>query len=258
MNQRTAIAAYAAGRGIAIIRRYADEGRSGLTISGRNGLSDLIQDILRERADFNCVLVYDVSRWGRFQDVDESAYYEFICKRAGIAVHYCEEEFENDGSLASVLLKSMSRVEAAGFSRRLSKRIFMAQSHRVSLGFWRGGTAPYGFRRQAVDKTGAPRGLLAPGQQKPFKSDHAILVPGPRSEIEVVRRIFEDFASRKKSRTEIANDLNARRIYNSQGKPWQMQTIDNLLRNEVYLGHNVYNRRSAKLRQPPVDNPPEM
>jgi hypothetical protein len=37
-----------------------------------------------------------------------------------------------------------------------------------------------------------------------------------------------------------------------------MQTIDILLRNEVYLGHNVYNRRSMKLQQRPVDNPPEM
>jgi hypothetical protein len=36
---------------------------------------------------------------GRFQDVDEGAYYEFICKRAGIAVHYCAGEFENDSSL---------------------------------------------------------------------------------------------------------------------------------------------------------------
>ena len=257
-NQRTAIAAYAAQRGIAIVRSYADEGRSGLTISGRDGLDNLIQDVQRERADFNCILVYDVSRWGRFQDVDESAYYEFICKRFGIAIHYCEEEFDNDGSLASVLLKSMSRVEAASFSKRLSKRVFMAQSHGVSLGYWRGGTAPYGFCRQAVDKAGISRAILAPGQQKPFKSDHVILVPGSKSEIEVVRRIFSDFASRKKTRTEIANDLNAKRIYNSLGNPWQMQTIDNLLRNEVYLGHNVYNRRSAKLRKPLVDNPPEM
>src|SRR6185312_6246842 len=95
-NQRAAIAAYAAERGITIVRSYADEGRSGLTIVRRDGLNELIQDVQQGRADFNCILVYDVSRWGRFQDVDESAYYEFICRRAGIAIHYCEEEFEND------------------------------------------------------------------------------------------------------------------------------------------------------------------
>jgi hypothetical protein len=31
------------------------------------------------------------SRWGRFQDADESAHYEFLCKSAGIPVHYCAE-----------------------------------------------------------------------------------------------------------------------------------------------------------------------
>lgn len=41
--------------------------------------------------------VYDVSRGGRFQDTDESAHYEFLCRRAEIAVPYCAEQFENDG-----------------------------------------------------------------------------------------------------------------------------------------------------------------
>ena len=54
------------------------------------------------RADFTAILVYDVSRWERFQDADESAYYEFLCKEAGITVHYCAEQFENDGSLTSL------------------------------------------------------------------------------------------------------------------------------------------------------------
>ncbi|MEO6246527.1 MAG: hypothetical protein ABIQ12_13930 [Opitutaceae bacterium] len=42
----------------------------------------------RRRAHASCGLAhaasYDVSRWGRFQDADESGYYEYICKRAGI------------------------------------------------------------------------------------------------------------------------------------------------------------------------------
>lgn len=257
-NQRTAIAAYAAARGITIVRNYADEGRSGLTIIERSGLNSLIQDVQEDRADFDCILVYDVSRWGRFQDVDESAYYEFICRRAGITIHYCEEDFENDGSLASVLLKSVSRVEAANFSKRLSKRVFMAQSHGASLGFWRGGKAGYGYRRQAVDEKGKRRGLLKHGEQKHFKSDRVILVPGPKSEIEVIRRIFTDFVSRKKSRQAIANDLNTEGILNAEGNPWQMQSIDIILRNELYLGHNVFNRRSRKLKQKSVSNPPEM
>jgi len=108
-NQADVIVAYAAGRGLAIVRTCSDEGLSGLGIGWRDGLKQLIADVQSERIDFDCVLVYDVSRWGRFQDVDESAYYEFICRRAGIAVHYCADEFENDGSLASIILKNVKR-----------------------------------------------------------------------------------------------------------------------------------------------------
>ena len=77
-NQAAAIAAYAARYNLNIVRTYRDEGLSGLKIDKREGLKQLITDVCSGRADFSRVLVYDVSRWGRFQDVDESAHYEFL------------------------------------------------------------------------------------------------------------------------------------------------------------------------------------
>jgi len=83
-NQADAIAAYAGQRGLSIVRTYADNGRSGLAIEGRQALQQLIDDVRSGRADFDVILVYDISRWGRFQDADESAYYEFICREADV------------------------------------------------------------------------------------------------------------------------------------------------------------------------------
>ena len=94
-NQGDKILEYAARRNIEIVRTYADEGKSGLRIDGRQALQQLIKDVETGNADFQIILVYDVSRWGRFQDADESAYYEYICRRAGIQVAYCAEQFEN-------------------------------------------------------------------------------------------------------------------------------------------------------------------
>src|SRR5436305_1728381 len=79
---------------------------------GLDALKRLIDDVRSGAVDFSAILVYDVSRWGRFQNADESAYYEFICKEAGITVHYCAEQFENDGSLSSTIIKSMKRAMA--------------------------------------------------------------------------------------------------------------------------------------------------
>src|SRR4051812_36777186 len=100
-NQNDKIREYARQRGLVIVRTYADEGKSGLRIDGRTALQSLIRDVQEKTADFSVILVYDVSRWGRFQDADESAYYEYICRRAGIQVAYCAEQFENDGSPVS-------------------------------------------------------------------------------------------------------------------------------------------------------------
>src|SRR5262249_34013895 len=77
-------------------------------VSRGDALKQLIDLVQSGTTDFTTILVYDVSRWGRFQDADESAYYEYICKRAGISVQYCAEQFENDGSRSPQLSKASS------------------------------------------------------------------------------------------------------------------------------------------------------
>lgn len=134
-NQSDAINRYAAIHGMEIVRTYSDHGRSGLNLSGREGLQKLLDDVQQGTRDFAAVLIYDVSRWGRFQDVDESAYYEYILKRANISVHYCAEQFENDGSIGSTLLKTVKRTMAGEYSRELSVKVFAGQCRLIELGY---------------------------------------------------------------------------------------------------------------------------
>ncbi len=119
-NQAAVIAAYAQAHDLSIVRTYRDEGESGLKLKNRPGLIQLLDDVRSDHADFDHILVYDISRWGRFQDVDESAHHEFICKQAGIKVAYCAEQFDNDGSMVSNIVKNIKRVMAAEYSRELS------------------------------------------------------------------------------------------------------------------------------------------
>lgn len=134
-NQAEIIAQYAARRGFEIVKTYEDSGKSGLKLEGRLALQQLIDDVRAGRADFEAVLVYDVSRWGRFQNADESAYYEFICREGGITVHYCAEQFENDGSLSATIIKSMKRAMAGEYSRELSAKVFTGQCRLIRLGY---------------------------------------------------------------------------------------------------------------------------
>lgn len=128
-NQMDVIREYAKRRGMQIVREYSDEGKSGLNIQGRDSLARMIKDVQDGEATFSNILVYDVSRWGRFQDADESAYYEYICRQAGVAVHYCAEQFENDGSPVSTIVKGVSVVvcnkdtPAVGVGQRSESRL---------------------------------------------------------------------------------------------------------------------------------------
>lgn len=118
---------YADQHGIEIVKMYADAGKSGLRINGRDGLQELMADVQARHTNFSLVLVYDVSRWGRFQDTDEGAHYEYLCRQAGIQVIYCAEQFANDGSAIASILKGLKRTMAAEYSRELSAKVFVAQ-----------------------------------------------------------------------------------------------------------------------------------
>lgn len=257
-NQAEAIAAYAARRGFEIVRTYEDAGKSGLRMDGRAGLQKLIADVRSGSTDFNAILVYDVSRWGRFQDSDESAYYEFICREAGLAVHYCAEQFENDGSLSATVIKSMKRAMAGEYSRELSAKVFAGQCRLITLGYRQGGPAGYGLRRQLIDEHGAPKGLLERGEQKSLQTDRVVLTPGPPEEVEVVRRLYRLFVLQQRSEAEIAAQLNAEGLRTDLAHPWTRATVHQVLTNEKYIGNNIYNRRSFKLKAKRVTNTPDM
>jgi DNA invertase Pin-like site-specific DNA recombinase len=258
VNQEDVIREYAERRGYAIVRTYADEGKSGLSVAGRDQLRRLIDDVQNGTADFQAILVYDVSRWGRFQDADESAYYEYLCKRAGIEVHYCAEQFENDGGPASTIIKSVKRAMAGEYSRELSSKVFKGQCRLIELGYRQGGMAGYGLRRMLINQAGVHKAVLALGEQKSLQTDRVILVPGPDAEIAVVRWIYDEFISKGRRESEIAADLNRQGLVTDLGRLWTRGTVHQVLSNEKYAGNNVYNRTSFKLKKTHVNNPPTM
>ena len=239
-NQADAIRQYAARRGFEIARTYGDAGKSGLNIGGRDGLKRLIDDVQRGNTDFAVVLVYDISRWGRFQDADESAYYEYLCKKAGIRVEYCAEQFENDGSMGSDIIKMMKRKMAGEYSRELSTKVFAGQCRLIELGFRQGGPAGYGLRRQMIDQNQQPKSILGRGERKSLQTDRVILIPGPDGEVETVRWMYRAFVEDGKSEAEVATQLNGKGIRTDLGHPWTRATVHQVLTNEKYIGTNVY------------------
>ncbi len=256
-NQLDFIREDARRRGLEILKLYSDEGKSGLTFEKREALKAMIAEIEAGRADYSHILVYDVSRWGRYQDPDESAHYEYICRKAGVAVHYCAEPFENDGSPLSVLVKGIKRAMAAEYSRELSRKVFEGATRLIRKGFKQGGSAAFGLRRVMVDQDGRTKGVLKLGEQKSLRTDRVVLIPGPPVEVRIVRWIFAAFVEAGKGETEIARILNECRVVLASGTRWSNSRIRCMLQNENYIGNLVYARCSCKLRTREVQNAPD-
>jgi DNA invertase Pin-like site-specific DNA recombinase len=249
-NQQAAIAMYATLHRFEVVDTYLDSGKSGLTLSGRPALKRLLSDVLSGAMSYKVILVLDVSRWGRFQDTDQSAHYEFMCREAGVPVHYCNEPFQNDGGTMASIVKHMKRVMAAEYSRELSTKVSRAQRQQARLGFKQGGISPFATRRQVVDENGRPRLILAPGQRKALTTDRVILIWSTPEEVAVVRRVFRMFVDDEMSLAEIARWLNKHGHRQVHGAVWQSPAVRYLLRNELYIGKYVFGRKYSNVGAP--------
>jgi len=254
-NQSAAIQKYADARGFQIVRTYSDAAKSGIVLKRREGLRQLLQNVASGRAGYRFILVYDVSRWGRFQDTDESAHYEFLCKIAGIPVHYCAEVFTNDGTLPNLIMKALKRTMAGEYSRELGVKVLAAQKRLAAMGFKQGGMPGFGLQRLLVSADQQPKQRLAFGERKSLISDRVILTPGPPQEVEVVRDMYRMLISGGLTIHAIARELN-RQGSKYQGEArWTHHTVAEVLTNPKYAGFQVYGRTSSRLYTPTVRLP---
>lgn len=207
-NQMAAIRQYADIQNLTILRTYSDEGISGLSIKNRAGLQGLLSDVTSSNADFEKILVYDISRWGRFQDTDEPAFYEYLCRLYGIEVIYVAEPFKNDNSTGTTVFKATKRAMAADFSRDLSVKVSRAMCYLATLGYDQCGACIYGLKHVVVDLSGKPVTARERLSRKVVKTDRIILAPGPKAEVSVVREIFRRYVDLGETTHQIATYLN--------------------------------------------------
>lgn len=249
-NQSAAIQRYAETRGFQIVSTYSDPAKSGLVLRRRFGLQQLLRDVVGT-PPYRAILVYEVSRWGRFQDTDESAHYEFLCKAAGVPVHYCAESFVNDGTLPSLIMKTLKRTMAAEYSRELSVKVLAGQKRIACLGYKQGGVPGYGLRRMLVSSDGTPKQLLANGERKSIATDRVTLVHGLDFEVAHVRDMYRMLILDRLSVPDIARELNKKGVRQA-GKgpvanPWNYATVYHVLTNPKYAGIHVFGRSTQKL-----------
>jgi len=251
LNQRQVIAQYAIDNHFQVVQTYIDEAKSGLVLKHRSGLQQLLRDVVSGSASYKTILVYDVSRWGRFLDTDESAHYEFLCKSAGVPVHYCAEIFGNDSSLSNLIAKALKRTMAGEYSRELSTKVARGLERLVRNGFRSGGVPGYGLRRLLLAADGSRKQQLKLYERKSISTDRVVYELGPHEEVECVREIYRMFVEARMSCSLITRTLNEQRVpVHYKNARWTHHAVQTILSHPKYTGALVYNRTTRRLQGP--------
>lgn len=259
--QQELVRKWAQENGVDIIHEFADRGKSGLTAEGRDGFNEMMNDWVKQKDNFNFVLCLDVSRWGRFQDIDLSATYSAECKKHGKDVIYTTLGMPRpDDPLFPVYLQ-FERFRAAQYSKELSVKVFHGCITIAKQGYWAGGKPPYGYDRLLLDEARQPLHVLEPHQKKGIQNQRVTLTPGDKEEVAALRRIFQEFVREGQSnhlaarQQSIADGLNRDGIRSPGGSTWDASKVHRILTNPMYAGTLIYNKTRQKLKTPRRRNP---
>jgi DNA invertase Pin-like site-specific DNA recombinase len=253
-NQERAIRTYAALYGIEIINTYADLGVSGINTEKREQFQTMIDDVEQGRNTYNIVLYLDESRWGRFVDSREADYHRMRLERKNVLCQSCEKPLTLTSNIADRIMTLLRDESASDYCRQLSQKVWAGQCNLVAKGYRQGGVAGFGLRRMLLDEAGNPKQELAMGQRKSLLTERVILMPGSDEECRIVLWIYDQFIAGS-SETEIAAQLNAKGVENHFGRPWSRGTVCEVLTNEKYVGNNLFNRTSGKMKSRAKPNP---
>jgi DNA invertase Pin-like site-specific DNA recombinase len=248
---------FAREHNIEIIHEDVDEGKSGL-LANRPAFERLFADWIEnpQAPHFDFVLVYDVSRWGRFQDQDQAGYFVYLCKKRGKEVVYVSRGFpDSTNQLISSLETSIQRYMAAEYSRQLSDKVFYGCIKVSEQGYSAGGKAVYGMARQLLDVNKKPIRILQPGEHKQIANERVSFTPKNDETTEIVRKIFYLFVKERCLIPDIIEYLNQNEMLSIADKFWNKSRIVKILTDETYVGTRIYNKIWGRLKQKSYRNP---
>lgn len=255
--QQEQVRQWAEEHGVEIIHEFSDPGRSGLTAEGRPAFTDMMENWVKGQRNFQYVLCLDVSRWGRFQDIDLSAQYSAECKRHGRQVIYTTIGMPREDDPLYPVYVQFERFRAAQYSRELSDKVLGGCRKVAEQGYSPGASAPYGLDRLLLDEQREPVQVLQQGQRKSISNQRVTLAPGDEFKASVVIRIFEELTDHKSTLQQIADGLNRDGIPSPGGRKWDACKVKRIATNEKYAGTMTYNRTTQKLKTPRRSNPEE-
>lgn len=249
-QQRALCDQLAAQCGVTIERWFTDAGVSGGTAEKRRDFMALVEYCRAQGSDrrqVGLVLVLNDSRWGRFENPEESTYWRVLLQKTGWHVRFAEGD-DTEDPIARPVLRSLHSGQASAYRAAIKANAKRGARGSAAAGYWLN-EAPIGYRRLAIARDGRTR-VLEPGQRK-ADDERSRLTPGPPAEVRLIRRLFAAYATGRESFGTLLR-LGLRAM---PAKRWSRPVIRAILTNPAYVGDVVWCRRphdELERRQVPV------
>lgn len=232
-NQRNILQRYVKENNLKFIKEYVDDGVSGTTFD-RPGFCEMLQDI--ENQTINMIITKDLSRLGR--DYIKTGYYiedffpknniRYVAITDGIDTYI--NSINNDITPFKAIMNDY-------YAKDISKKIRSVLKEKQKQGEYMCSIPAYGYKRH------------------PSKKNKLIIDMQVR---DVVEKIFDMYANGYGSQ-KIVNYLNTNKYLSPTGYRrtgivqdenkisynWNEVTICNMLKNEVYIGNTIQNKRTV-------------
>lgn len=243
-QQKAKVLQFAKEHSIKVIEFFAEEA-CGEKVEGRPQFREMIE-CCKSNEVFQYVLVYDISRWGRFENPKEAVYWEVEVERAGRKVVFISEGFKED-SIGTSITNFVKSAEASEYLKNIRRQTIRGMVFNAKKGFWMGGRPPYGYDR-AIVENGKIIEVLPQGKQKGIKDQKIKLVIN-KKQAKIIRTIFVMFAKQGLSTHSIVTYLNQNQHAIPRGRMWAKASLWRILHNDVYIGTLVYNRENKHKRR---------
>lgn len=202
---------------IMVVKTYADEAISGQS-DNREAFLQMIEDA--KKGLFDIVLVHKLDRFARNRY--DSAIYRKELKDVGVKLISVLENLD-DEKPEDVLMLSLLEGMSEYYSKNLAREVRKGQLENALKGIHNGGIPPLGFDVDPKTK------MLVVNEL----------------EAEAVKMIFSMYADNY-GYDLICKALNSKGYLTKAKKPFTKNSIAEILRNEKYIGHYVYNKRLSK------------
>ena len=222
---------YCRDRGWDIVKEFLDEGESARSAK-RPAFQEMIAHAKQKHKSFDAIVVWKLSRFARNRE--DSIIYKTLLRKHGVNVISMNEQI--DDSPTGKLLEGIIEAIDEFYSANLAQDTKRGQKENASRGFRSGGTSPIGYKVKRVKDGHNERTTLE------IDENYA----------PIIRRIFS-MCLEGMGAKEIVKILNDEGLLTNLGKSWSKNHVYYILKNEVYTGTLLWNKRTRNVENKPDD-----